>query len=90
MIVENVRLIINEKMKDAFDSHDFIKEFIWSYPSDYGKILEHFNNVALAHAQISKFLSDNADVLHIKKTGEDGTDNIFGHDRKCAQWIKIK
>lgn len=88
MNIENVRTIINN-MKDEFDSHDFIKEFIWQNPVLYGEILGKHENVTRAHAEISKFLLNHASTLGIKKYGEEGTDDIFGHITPCAQWRKL-
>lgn len=84
---ENVKAIV-EDMNSVFDSHDFIKEFIWRYPTIYGEMLVKYDNVRTTHSQIGIFLLNHADALKIEKTGEDGSDDIFGHVTPCAKWKK--
>ena len=88
MSEEFVKAIVND-MKDEFDSHDFIKEFIWKHPADYGQLLEKYDDVRIAHSQIGKFLQNHANTLGIVKTGDSGTDDIFGHATSCAKWRKL-
>ncbi len=75
-------------MNDEFDSHDFIKEFIWHHPKDYGELLIKHENVTRTHAEISNFLLNHANSLGIAKTREDVSDDIFGHVTPCAKWRK--
>ena len=85
---EEIVKVIVKDMNDEFDSHDFIKEFIWRHPKDYGELLIKHENVTRAHAEISNFLLNHANSLGIKKTKEDGSDDIFGHVTPCAEWKK--
>lgn len=80
---------IVETMKENFDSHDFIKEFVWRYPSIYGQLLVDLDDVALAHAQISNYLLNHAQELGIEKTSEVDSDNLFGHITPCGKWHKM-
>lgn len=89
MTIEEVKTIIDEKMEKDFDSHDFIKEFIWQNPEIYGKMLMDYKNVTIAHSQISLFLLNHAETLKIKKVDEKVSDDIFGHPTPCAQWKKL-
>lgn len=85
---EEIFSSIVEDMNNEFDSHDFIKEFIWRHPAIYGQLLVKYDNVRIAHNQIGKFLLNHADVLEIEKVGDSGTDDIFGHVNSCAKWKK--
>ena len=89
MTIEEVKPIIDVQMSDEFDSHDFIKEYIWQYPKSYGELLCKYENVRTAHSQIGKFLLQNTEELGIEKNGENGSDDIFGHPTPCAKWKKL-
>ena len=62
MTIEIVKPIV-DSLKNEFDSHDFIKEFIWQHPVVYGKMLMDYKNVTIAHSQISLFLLNHAETL---------------------------
>lgn len=76
-------------LKESFDSHDFISEYIFRFPSSYGDLLIKHNNVTTAHAEIANFLRLNSAQLHIRKTGEIESEDIFRHPVPCASWEKI-
>lgn len=88
MTEEIVKPII-DMMKKDFDSHDFIKEFIWQQPAMYGEMLMMYNNVTTVHSLIGRFLLDHASSLEIRKIGENESDDLFGHPTPCAQWYNI-
>ena len=81
--------IVND-MKNEFDSHDFIKEFIWRNPTIYGNLLIKYDNVTRAHAEISRFLLDHSRTLMIEKVGEKDSDGIFDHSTSCANWRRVQ
>ncbi|MGN1251620.1 MAG: hypothetical protein ACI4US_01925 [Muribaculaceae bacterium] len=83
--VRNICDILN----DNFDSHDFIREFIYRYPSIYGGLLTKHNNVVTAHAEIANYLLNHSSELGIMKNGINKSKDVFGNDAECALWTKI-
>ena len=76
-------------MPQNFDSHDFIRKFIWEYPKIYGGLLIKHENVTTAHAEISNYLRYNASKLGIKELDEKTeSEDIFKTKRPCAKWEK--
>ncbi len=80
---------IRNVLSDNFDSHDFIREFIWHYPSIYGGLLTKHNNVVTAHAEIANYLLNHSPELGIMKIGINKSKDILGNDAECALWTKI-
>lgn len=80
---------ICDLLADVFDSHDFIREYIYQFPYSYGELLMKHNNVTTAHAEIANFLRNNSAELNIRKAGESETEDLFRHMVKCAIWKKI-
>lgn len=81
---------IVDLMRNRFDSHDFICEYINHFPRSYGQLLVDIDNVNTAHGHIAIFLSDNAEELHLRKIILQSykSRNIFGNLSHCAQWEK--
>lgn len=77
-------------LADIFDTHDFIREYIYRFPYSYGELLMKHNNVTTAHAEIANFLRNNVGKLNIRKSGDSESEDIFKHRVKCANWEKIK
>ena len=76
-------------MPQNFDSHDFIRKFIWECPKVYGELLIKYENVSTAHAEISNYLRYNASKLGIKELDEKTeSEDIFKTKRPCANWEK--
>lgn len=85
--------IIEELIQDSntFDSHDVIKKIIWSEPVSYANLLIKHENVTNAHAEISNFLRNKSNDLHIEKVNcAHKSPDIFGNDVECALWKYIK
>ncbi len=78
--------VIIKVLDREFDSHDFICEYIYRFPSSYGELLIKHNNVNSAHAEIANFLRYNSSVLNICKIGEMESADIFGTPTICALW----
>lgn len=80
-----------EMMPKTFDSHDFIRKFIWECPEQYGRLLMNHKNVATAHGEIAIALLNQSEKgeLPIKKSGEVQSEDIFKNVKPCASWIRI-
>ena len=89
LIISNVQETIF-KMKQFFDSHDFIRQFIWDCPKVYGNLLIKHGNVTTAHAEISNFLKNYASSLGIIENGDNESEDLFKNIKPCAQWEKMK
>lgn len=78
-------------LNEIFDSHDFIRAFIFKYPSTYGAMLTKHNNVITAHAEIANFLRLNSSELPIRRAEDVNhkSDDIFGNCVPCAKWAKM-
>ncbi len=88
MRLEEVREIVN-RLESEFDSHKFIREFIFACTRSYGNLLVKHGNVTTAHAEIANFLRNHAEELSIEKIGEDKiSKDIFGNDVPNANWRK--
>ena len=77
-----------KKLSDVFDSHEFIKWFIWKYPTEYAVILIKHNNVTRAHASMARFLKSKAKKLNIIQDGTTTSKDIFGNEVENACWRK--
>ena len=85
-------LAVIEKLNPEFDSHDFIKVFIFDYPESYGNLLVKHKNVTTAHAEIAKYLLNHAKGLNIEKCSgfqSNESMDIFGNQTECAAWKKV-
>lgn len=80
---------IIELMPNGFDSHDFIRKFIWKCPEIYGRLLIKHANVTTAHAEISNYLRCHTSELGINELPEKvESEDILRIIRPCAQWEK--
>jgi hypothetical protein len=81
------------KMEVEFDSHRFITQFINDYEREYVELLygylESVGIFQTLHAQIGRYLSDNAVLLSIEKLNKDYSENIKGYDSKNQIWKRI-
>lgn len=76
-------------MPQNFDSHDFIRKFIWKYPEIYGRLLIKHANVTTAHAEIGNYLRCHASELGINELPEKvESEDILRIICPCAQWEK--
>lgn len=90
MDFNEVKTIV-DAMAEEFDSHAFFLKFLEKCPSSYGHLLIKHGNVTTAHAEIGKFLLNNASGLGIaKKDKDNNSPNIFGNIAPCAQWEKTE
>lgn len=89
MNLQDVKTTI-EQLESEFDSHDFIRKFIFMNPTAYGSMLVKHDNVATAHGEISNYLKDNQVSLHIQQEiGESYSLDILGNKTYCAKWRKV-
>lgn len=84
---QNVKTVV-EMMPKEFDSHDFIRRFIWECPKTYGELLIKHNNVKNAHAEISNYLRNYANELEIEQLPDRNSADIFGNTVLNANWTK--
>lgn len=87
MTIVEAKTII-ELLGKQFDSHEFIRRFIYTYPSSYGKLLQKYNNVSTAHGEIANFLRRNAGELNIERLDKEESNNILGNESLNVQWGK--
>lgn len=80
------------ELGEHFDSHDFIKDFIFKYPSTYGTMLIKYKSVTRTHAEIANFLRLNSTSLSILRVDDMNhkSCDIFGNLAPCAKWTKVK
>ena len=78
-------------MPSEFDSHLFIRKFIYKFPSIYGSLLIKHNNVTTTHGEIANILRNNSIRLGIEKIDEpmNPSVDIFDNLAKCATWSKL-
>ena len=78
-------------MPTRFDSHLFIRKFIYNFPSLYGRLLIKYDNVTNAHAEIANTLRNYSVELCIQNI--DGSKSvsvdIFDNPTRCAIWYKL-
>ena len=76
-------------LPEEFDSHEFIREFIFNCPQPYGRLLIKHNNVSTAHGEIANILRNNSCRLNIEQSGYKVYSNdIFGRQALNALWHK--
>ena len=80
--------LVTSLMPHEFDAHEFILEFIKQNPYAYFSVLHAADEiVALANAQISKYLSDHSEELNIVYTGrKHESPDIFRNSAECAMF----
>ncbi|MBD5282408.1 MAG: hypothetical protein HDR86_00510 [Bacteroides sp.] len=80
-----------KNMPARFDSHYFIREFIYLFPAIYGKLLMKHNNVATCHGEIANILRGKSKELRIQvlKEKKSCSNDIFGNLAECAIWSKF-
>jgi hypothetical protein len=84
---------IIKKMGAEFDSHDFIEQFLTDYEKEYVELL--YENISVkeifktVHAQIGRYLSDNARELGIEKTERMLTTTIRGREAENQGWKRV-
>lgn len=92
MDIKIVKSVIEEILKncDTFDSHVFIREFIKTQPSSYGRMLIEYEDVTVTHSVIANFLLNNANKLGIERLKDDSISrDIFDIETPCAEWKTI-
>ena len=77
-----------ESLSDFFDSHAFIRKYMKKYPKSYGVFISQYKTLNAAHAQIGKFLLENAPELKIEYIGEIESLNVLVNPVKNALWKK--
>lgn len=88
--LDSVKKLIENKLPNEFDSHDFIQIFSKDYESAYIEILNKYkkNSIRTTHSQIAINLRKNMEELNIKKNIEIKSDSIFGNNVPNKKWIK--
>ncbi|MBR1775333.1 MAG: hypothetical protein IJ759_07405 [Bacteroidales bacterium] len=81
-------------MQKEFDSHDFIKQYIASYPAEYISGLARNRQVRVAvrelDRQIGMFLAKHDDDLYIERIGDSESENILTNITPCALWRRTQ
>lgn len=94
MDIKIVKSVIDKILEDCdtFDSHVFIRAFIKTQPSCYGKMLVEYDDVTVTHSLIANFLLNNAKELGIERLDSESISrNIFDIETPCAEWtVQIK
>ena len=88
----NIKEALSAITQNDFSSHDVIEKFAYLYESDYIDMLNEYKGddaFRKVHSQIGAFLSNNSNLVGIKKTGRSKNINIFGHDTEVQYWEKI-
>ncbi|MBQ7539871.1 MAG: hypothetical protein IJT13_01965, partial [Bacteroidaceae bacterium] len=90
--VKQAETIIN-KLNDNFDTHDFIIQFTKDFEREYIELLYHHKGkqhiFMSAHAEIGKFLADNAEELSIEKVTKENSENIKDYPSENQKWRKM-
>lgn len=90
MDIKIVKSVIDKILEncETFDSHVFIRAFIKTQPSSYGKMLIEYDDVTVTHSVIANFLLNNAKDLEIERLDSDSTSrDIFDIETPCAAWM---
>lgn len=86
------QVIIN-KLSSSFDTHAFIIQLTMDFEREYVELLyKHKRNQHIfmsAHAEIGKFLADNAKGLSIEKEIKENSENIKDYPSENQKWRKI-
>lgn len=98
--MENLKSVLDahakgiiDKLGKKFDSHRFIECFSTEHEKEYvGMLSDNINSgngiFRTVHAQIGRFLSDNADALKIQKDGRAQSINVKGYKSENQGWKK--
>lgn len=90
--VKQAQTVIN-KLNNIFDTHAFIVQFTRDFEREYVELLykrkgnQHI--IMSAHAEIGKFLADNAKGLSIEKENKENSENIKDYPSENQKWRKI-
>lgn len=89
--VEQAQLCIGHIGKSAFDTHDFIKQFMNDFERDYVELLYNYRNASngiyrSAHASIGRFLMDQHKQLRILPISKEQSSNIKGNISENQLW----
>ena len=60
-----------------FDSHAFIRKYMEKYPKSYASFISEHKTLKAAHAEIGRFLLNNAQSLNIERIGEIESLNVL-------------
>ena len=82
--VENVLQMLDSK----FDSHDFIKLYIITFPSSYLDMLAKYHDAATTNSVIANYLLNHSNTLNISREQDVISPSIFGYDVPNASWQK--
>lgn len=81
------------KLNVDFDTHDFIIQFTKDFEREYVEMLyKHRVNQHIfmtTHAEIGKFLADNAKGLSIQKEIKEFSENIKDYPSENQKWQKV-
>jgi hypothetical protein len=85
-----VKNLINEKLNNPFDSHEFIKAFSKEFEPEYVKLLQLHKNkpYRVVHAQIALNLLKNKDFFEIEKNVKVISETVFGFNNPNELWNK--
>lgn len=90
MITPSEARQIVERMKDEFDSHDFIQLYACAFPLSYLDTLwEYDGNATTANSQIAQHVDKMCNELGISKGEDVYSKNIRGNVTPCKLWTKI-
>jgi hypothetical protein len=94
--IDAVQQIISDLSQTEFSSHHFIQQFARRFEGDYIDFLQEYRKRAgergafqEVHKQIARFLSKNASLLRIEKSGRTRTLNVFGNETDNQGWKKL-
>ena len=73
---------------DYFDSHAFIRKYMEKYPKSYAGFIAQHKTLKAAHAQIGKFLLNNAQQLNIENIGVIESLNVLMKPSDNTLWKK--
>lgn len=85
-----VKKMINEKLNNPFDSHEFIQVFSKKFEQEYIELLQLHNDKShrIVHTQIAINLLKNKDLLEIEKDEKVISKTVFGIDIPNTLWRK--
>lgn len=69
-----------------FDSHAFIRKYMEKYPKAYASFVSEHKTLKAAHAEIGRFLLNNAQSLKIVQIGEIESLNVLMKPSSNALW----
>lgn len=88
--VEIIEII--SKLKNEFNSHDFIEKFSKKFEEEYIDMLVDYKNTGNAfktvHGQIARYLSVNKKVFKIETSEKVPSEHVFGEIDYIQGWKK--